>query len=175
MSRARKEGTAVWPGRRLAGLTCILCLLACQDEEVGLLPTAALSPTAAVTIGPRFNIVGHWEGTTEQSRRVAFDVTSAGELKNGRFNLHHDCYPGVLRMTIDGYEAPVSGGTFTASLIWRIDDRGLIYAGKLTVSGRFESDFFVRGGFVNSLTRKPSNDGLGQCVSIHGAWEASKE
>jgi hypothetical protein len=136
-------------------------------------------PTAPSPLPPpppsQFRIAGHWEALTDQGRRIAFDVSSDGMVVNGRINVHHDCTTGRLRMTIDGYEGPVRNDSFLATMNYRIDDAGNIYVGKVTVSGQFEADDRVRGGFVNSVTEKPPNDAFGVCLAADGTFQGQKE
>ena len=172
-----------WIPCALAVLT-ILLLGACNDNGEDSSPNSPSSasptspaplPLASPEVPTRFDIDGHWEGLTNQGRRIAFDVSPGEVLTGGRINLHHDCSKGRLRMTLDGYQSRVNAHTFNATFHWRIDDKGLIYSGVVTVSGRFESGRFARGGFVNSVTEKPADDGLGTCPSIFGTWDGFKD
>jgi len=159
---------------RPAALLALALLLAASCNEVNVPLPAAPEPLPPAAPS-QFSISGHWEGLSNQGRRLAFDVSEQGVVHDGRINLHHDCSAGRLRMTIDGYETQVSGDAFSTTLHWRIDDQGQIYVGEVTVSGRFESDGFAKGGFVNSVTEKPTSDVYGVCFPVHGTWEAGKE
>ena len=182
-SRGESRTSTRWIPCAFAVLT-ILLLGSCDDNDEDSSPAAptAASPTspaplplASPDVPTRFDIDGHWEGLTNQGRRIAFDVSPAAVLTGGRINLDHDCSTGELRMTLDGYQSRVNASTFSATMHWRIDDKGRIYSGEVTMSGRFESGRFARGGFVNSVTEKPADDGLGTCPSIFGTWDGFKE
>jgi len=160
-------------------LALAMALLSSCGESEDPLPSAASPPVLAAPppsqSALRFDVAGHWEGLTDQGRRIAFDVSQEAAVTNSRINFHHDCAGGRFRATVDGYQAQVRDHSFSATLHWRAEDRGRVYAGKVTVSGRFESDLFARGGFVNSLTEKPVGDALGECPSVYGTWQASRE
>jgi hypothetical protein len=121
----------------------------------------------------QFAIAGRWDGITEQGRPLRFDVTDSTVVVNGSLTLHHDCSGGRLVLDLGSYEAEVSGDSFSVTLNWRLDEPTKFYTGRLTVSGRFEGDRLARGGFVNSITDKYS-DNLGVCPSSSGSWEAGR-
>jgi hypothetical protein len=127
----------------------------------------------------QFSIAGHWEATSTQGRRIAFDVTKDGRVINGRINLHHDCNTGRWRATFDGYEAQVVNDAFITTMNWKANDDGLVREGSMTISGRFESDTVVKGGFIDSVndsrwsrTNQPSGV---VCDTIQGSYEGNKE
>ena len=131
------------------------------------------TPTVPDIPASQFNIVGRWDGQSNQGRPIRLDVRSDALLMDGQLSLHHDCSGGQLVLQLSGYETQVSGDTFSATMTWRVDEGTKFYVGTLTVSGRFESDRTVRGGFVNSVTEKQA-DNLGVCGPSSGTWEASK-
>jgi len=124
----------------------------------------------------RFEIVGHWEASSNQGGRIAFDVTADGRIANGHIELHHDCDFGRHRVIINGYEAEVAGDAFLTHMEWQVQDTVSIYTGRLTISGRFEGHRISRGGFVNSIK---DVERFGQpidavCPSLHGSWQGEK-
>jgi hypothetical protein len=144
------------------------------------LPSAAPLSSASLSSGPlsstvpnQFAIEGHWEGITDQGKIIIFNVQNKGRLRNGRIKLVHKCEGEELRVKVTGLRAKVSGDTFTATAIWKIDET-IPIVGEVTVSGRFESDAFARGGFVDSVTDQPVAE-LGDCLSFHGTWQAEKD
>jgi hypothetical protein len=156
----------------------ILCvgLLSCDDlkEPVPTAPGPVPPPAPS-----QFDIAGHWEATSTQGRRIAFDVTKDGMVVNGRINLHHDCNTGRWRATFDGFQAQVVADAFITTMNWKANDDGLVREGSVTVSGRFESDNVVRGGFIDSVddsrwskTNQPSGV---VCPTIQGSFEGNKE
>lgn len=151
----------------LGGVSC--------EELKEPLPTAPLpQPPPAFS---QFQIVGHWEATSSQGRRIAFDVTSEGRVVNGRINLHHDCNTGRWRATFDGFNADIVDDAFLTSFNWGSDENGLVRDGFATVSGRFEADRTVKGGFIDSVNdaRKngvPTGD---VCPPIQGSYEGTRE
>lgn len=155
-----------------------LCLMALSAgfacNELNNFPPAAPGPVP-LPRPSQFNIVGHWEALTDQGRRVAFDVTPQGMVTNTRINLHHDCSAARLRITVDGLEAQVSTSSFLGTTVFRIDDGGNIYVAKVTLSGRFESDTVMRGGFVSSITDKPPNDIYGVCFAVNGTFDGYRD
>ncbi len=143
--------------------------LACNEYE----DPPPVTPTLPDMPASQFNIVGRWDGRSDQGRPIRLDVTPDGLLMDGQLSLQHDCSGGQLVLQLSGYEDQVSGDTFSATMNWRVDDGPRFYVGTLTVSGRFESDSAVRGGFVNSVTEKQA-DNLGVCGPSSGTWEATK-
>jgi hypothetical protein len=151
-----------------------LVALSC-DELRAPLPTSAPPPPPPGF--SQFQIVGHWETTTSQGRRIAFDVTSEGRVVNGRINVHHDCNTGRWRATLDGFQTEVVDDAFLTSFNWGSDENGLVRTGFMTVSGRFEGDRSVEGGFVNSvndvrMNGVPTGD---VCPPIEGSYEGTRE
>ena len=123
------------------------------------------------------DIVGHWEADSSQGRRIAFDVTSDGRVVNGRINLHHDCNKGRWRATFDGFETEVVQNTFITTMDWQANDGGLIRRGRVTISGRFESDRTARGAFINSVNDVRRNERpTGEiCPAIYGSFEGLRD
>ena len=131
-------------------------------------------PTVASPVPSQFQIDGRWDGITNQGRPVRFDIhLGSGEQKNGEISLHHDCSGGRLVLKLTGYESVVNDDSFEVTMNWRQDEDRRFYTGTLTVSGIFESNDVVRGGFINSITDKLA-DNLGVCTGISGSWEATK-
>jgi len=161
--------TRSWTGPAL-GL--LLLLSACN--EVNNFPPAAPAPLPPAPPS-QFNITGHWEALSDQGRRIAFDVSPQGALFNTRINFHHDCLAGRLRLTIDGLDAQVAGDTFSGTMLFRINDAGNLYIGRFTLTGRFEADDRMRGGFVSSITDKPPNDVYGVCFPTSGTFDGYKD
>jgi hypothetical protein len=150
-----------------------LLALSC-DRYQEPLPVAP-SPTPPAF--SHFQIVGHWEATSNQGRRVAFDVTPEGRIMNGRINLHHDCNTGRWRSTLDGFQVEVVDDSFITTFNWANEDGGVIRTGTMTVSGRFEGDRAVKGGFIDSVNDVRKNDlPTGDvCPSIEGTFEGTRE
>jgi hypothetical protein len=121
--------------------------------------------------------VGHWEATTNQGRRIAFDVTTEGRVMNGRINLHHDCNTGRWRATFDGFETEIVDDGFITTFNWGSNEDGLVRTGTATVSGRFEGDDHMRGGFINSVNDARLNGVPTQdvCPSIEGSYVGNRE
>lgn len=134
-------------------------------------------PPAGPIVAPippsQFAIAGRWDGISNQGRPLRFDVDHGTRVVNGSLTLHHDCSGGRLVLPLGGFEAQVNGDSFSTTINWRVDEPTKYYAGKLTVSGRFEGDRLARGGFVNSVTDKQA-DNLGVCPSASGSWEATR-
>jgi hypothetical protein len=153
-------------------LACaLLSVVATSCKEFDDPPPA--SPTVAPIPPSQFAIAGRWDGTSNQGRPVRFDVDEATRVVDGSLTLHHDCSGGRLVLPLAGFEAQVSGDSFSSTINWRVDEGTKYYVGKLTVSGRFEGAHRARGGFVNSVTDKQA-DNLGVCPSASGSWEASR-
>jgi len=147
----------------------LLFLLAASCDDLQDPPPA--SPVVPPIPPSQFAIAGRWDGVTEQGRPLRFDVSDSTVVVNGSLTLHHDCSGGRLVLDLGSYDAQVNGDSFSVSLNWRRDEPTKYYVGRLTVSGRFESDRIARGGFVNSITDKYS-DNLGVCPASAGSWEA---
>jgi hypothetical protein len=125
-----------------------------------------------------FAITGHWEATSTQGRRIAFDVNSNGRVINGRINLHHECSDGRWRVTFDGFQAQVVDNTFITTVDWEAKDNGVTYAGSYTISGRFEARNIVKGGLLNSVNdiRKKNEQPTGiVCGTVEESYEGNKE
>ena len=155
-------------------LPLLLGVLSCEELKEPL-PTAP--PPPAPPGFSQFQIVGHWEATSSQGRRIAFDVTSEGRVVNGRINLHHDCNTGRWRATFDGFNADIVDDGFLTSFNWGSDENGLVRIGFTTVSGRFEGDRTVKGGFIDSVNDArrngvPTGD---VCPPIQGSYEGTRE
>ncbi|MFQ5789244.1 MAG: hypothetical protein ACE5JI_02095 [Acidobacteriota bacterium] len=157
----------------IVAATVVFSLVSCNElrEPVPTAPGPVPLPAPS-----QFSIVGHWEATSSQGRRIAFDVTADGRVMNGRINLHHDCNTGRWRATFDGFQAPVVANAFITTVDWRTNDNGLIRAGSYTVSGRFEADDRVIGGLINSVNdvrrnEQPTGD---VCPSIQVTYEGNK-
>ena len=158
--------------RIIVWLTALLALVAawsCNEFE----DPPPLAPVVDPPKPSQFNITGRWDGMTNQGRPVRFDILSNGGLENGTMSLHHDCSGGRLVLRLGDYRSEVVGDSFEVTFNWRFDDGPRFYIGTLTVSGRFEGDTLVRGGFVNSITDKTANN-LGVCLAVDGQWEAAK-
>jgi len=151
-----------------------LLALSCEELKEPL-PTAPPPPPPPGF--SQFQIVGHWEATSSQGRRIAFDVTSEGRVVNGRINVHHDCNTGRWRATFDGFNADIVDDGFLTSFNWGSDENGLVRVGFMTVSGRFEGDRSVKGGFINSVNDVRMNgDPTGDvCPPIEGSYEGTRE
>jgi hypothetical protein len=123
--------------------------------------------------------VGHWEATTNQGRRIAFDVTSDGRVTNGRINLHHDCSgeTGRWRATFDGFQVGIVDDGFITTFNWQAVEDGVTRVGTTTVSGRFESNDFVKGGFVSSVNDvRMGGEPTGEiCLSLDGSYVGERE
>ncbi len=157
-------------------LALVVAIFSCDDLTT---PT----PPANEEVGPpppsQYNVVGHWEATSSQGRRIAFDVTEDFQVVNGRINLHHDCNNGRWRATFDGYQAEIVNDAFITTMNWRSNDFGLVREGRVTVSGRFLSDTVVQGGFIDSVEdarSETTNQPTGHiCPTIQGSFEGNKE
>ena len=66
---------------------------------------------------------------------------------------------------------------FLTSFNWGSDEDGLVRVGFMTVSGRFEGDRSVKGGFINSVNDVRMNgDPTGDvCLPIEGSYEGTRE
>ena len=151
-----------------------LLALSCDDLNAPL-PTTPPPPGPAAF--SHFQIVGHWEATSSQGRRIAFDVTSEGRVVNGRINLHHDCNTGRWRATFDGFNADIVDDAFLTSFNWGSEEDGVTRSGYATVSGRFDGDRSVKGGFIDSVNDvrmggEPTDD---VCPAIEGSFEGTRE
>ncbi len=151
-----------------------LVALSCEELNEPLPTSPPPPPPPAFS---QFQIVGHWETTSSQGRRIAFDVTSEGRVVNGRINVHHDCNTGRWRATFDGFNAEIVDDGFLTSFNWGSDENGLVRVGFMTVSGRFEGDRSVKGGFINSVNDvrmdgEPTGD---VCPPIEGSYEGTRE
>ncbi len=157
----------------LAGLF-LLFAGACDDLNTPV-------PTAPSPIPPPrasdFNIAGHWEATSIQGRRIAFDVTAGGRVVNGRINLHHECTDGRWRVTFDGFEARIVDNAFLTTVDWENKDKKIIRVGSYTISGRFEGRSIVVGGLINSVNdiRKNEEPTGTVCTTVDVAFEGNKE
>jgi hypothetical protein len=135
------------------------------------------SPTVTAPGFSRYQIVGHWEADTDQTRRIAFDVTAEGRVVKGRINFHHDCNTGRWRATLDGFEANIVDDGFLTTFNWEATEDGVTRNGTMTISGRFEGDRSMRGGFVSSVNGarsggQPTGD---VCPSIEGNYVGTRE
>lgn len=158
-------------GPRLAQVALALGLTLGACNEFQDFPPP--SPTVPSPPPSQFQIDGRWDGITNQGRPVRFDIQQDGGVLNGTISLHHDCSGGRLELRLTGYESVVNGDSFEVTMNWRQDEPNRFYTGTLSVSGIFESNQIVRGGFVNSITDKLA-DNLGVCNGINGSWEATK-
>jgi hypothetical protein len=151
-------------------------LLALSCEELKAPLPAAPTPSPPPPFS-HYQIVGHWEATTTQGRRIAFDVTSDGRVMNGRINLHHDCNTGRWRATFDGFQTEIVDDGFITTFNWGNEEDGLFRTGTATVSGRFEGDDYVKGGFINSVNdaRRNGVPTKDVCPSIEGSYEGTRE
>lgn len=160
--------------RRLLWLMPLALALSCEElkEPLPAAPTPPPLPSFS-----QFRIVGHWEATSNQGRRIAFDVTSDGRVMNGRINLHHDCITGRWRATFDGFEVEIVDDGFLTTFNWHSVEDGVTRVGTTTVSGRFEGDRSVKGGFVSSVNDvrmggEPTGD---LCFSLEGSYVGERE
>ena len=152
----------------------LLFALSCEELKEPL--PAAPEPPPLPSFS-QFAIVGHWEATSNQGRRIAFDVTTDGRVANGRINLHHDCLTGRWRATFDGFQVEIVDDGFITTFNWQNVEDGVTRVGTTTVSGRFEGDTFVKGGFVSSVNDvrmggEPTGD---NCVSLEGSYVGERE
>jgi hypothetical protein len=159
---------------RFLGLFFLLAALSCEELKAPLPAAPTPPPPPAFS---RYQIVGHWEADTDQTRRIAFDVTSEGRVVNGRINFHHDCNTGRWRATLDGFAADVVDDGFITTFNWENTEDGLTRNGTMTVSGRFEGDRSMKGGFVSSvngvrMAGQPTGD---VCPSIQGSYVGARE
>jgi hypothetical protein len=152
----------------------LLLALSCEElkEPLPAAPEPPLPPSFS-----HFQIVGHWEATSNQGRRIAFDVTSDGRVANGRINLHHDCLTGRWRATFDGFQVEIVDDGFITSFNWQSVEDGVTRVGTTTVSGRFEGDRLVKGAFISSVNDvreggEPTGD---SCASADGSYEGTRE
>lgn len=158
-------------------LAVVVSMGAISCNELRDAPPAAPGPVPTPAAS-RYDIAGHWEATSFQGRRIAFDVTADGQVVRGRVNLHHDCNTGRWRATFDGFTAPIVDDAFIGTMNWKANDNGLTREGSLTVSGRFEGDAVMRGGFINSVKdiRATNEQPTGEiCPTISGNYEGTKE
>ena len=154
----------------LSFLLVVAALSGCNELEDAPPPP----PTVPDVPATQFDITGRWDGVTNQGRPVRFDVRPSGNVVKTTITIHHDCTGGRLVLPLNGYDGKVEADVFSGTVTWRRDEAdGKFYVGTLTVSGRFESDRTVRGGFVNSITDKQA-DNLGVCGPSSGTWEATK-
>ncbi len=152
----------------------LLFELSCEELKAPLPEAPTPPPPPAFS---RYQIVGHWEADTDQTRRIAFDVTGEGRVVNGRINFHHDCNTGRWRATLDGFEADIMDDGFITTFNWENTEDGLTRNGTMTVSGRFEGDRSMKGGFVSSvngvrMAGQPTGD---VCPSIQGSYVGARE
>lgn len=156
-----------------------LLLFSCDDLKDDL-PTTP--PPPELPSFSQFDVVGHWESSSDQGRRIAFDVTSDGYVVNGRLNFHHECNVGRWRATLDGFTAKIVDDGFLTTADWRASGNGSILAGMTlsgtyTISGRFESDGIVRGSLISAVTDVRNNEqptGV-VCETIHTPYDGEKE
>ena len=164
---SHRSGRVLWLGTAIVAST--LAVAGCNEFQD--FPPAP--PTVASPVASQFQIQGRWDGITNQGRPVRFDIQQSGGVHNGTISLHHDCSGGRLVLQLTGYESVVNDDSFEVTMNWRQDEDRRFYTGTLTVSGIFESNDVVRGGFINSITDKLA-DNLGVCNGINGSWEATK-
>lgn len=157
----------------LLGSVVLLASLSCDNYQEPL-PAA---PSPAPTSFSKYQIVGHWEATSNQGRRIAFDVTPEGRVMNGRINFHHDCNTGRWRATVDGFQVQIVDDAFLTTFNWESNENGLIRTGTMTVSGRFEGDREVKGGFIDSVNdvRKNEQPTGDVCPALEGTFEGTRE
>lgn len=149
----------------------LLAMAASSCEEFNEFPPP--SPTVPAVPPSQYAVAGRWDGVSDQGRPLHFDVSDLTQVQNGSLTLHHDCTGGRLVLTLQTYEAQVSGDSFTAAINWRVEEPNHYYVGRLSISGRFEGNYAARGGFVNSVTDK-YDDNLGVCPAASGSWDASR-
>ena len=154
---------------------CALAFVSSCDDLNTPLPAA---PGEVPPLPPSdFNIVGHWETSSTQGRRIAFDVTSGGRIVNGRINIHHKCTNGRWRVTFDGFEARIVDNAFLTTVDWENKEKKITRAGSYTISGRFESRNIVRGGLINSVNDiRQDDDPTGTvCTTVDVAFEGNRD
>jgi hypothetical protein len=163
-------------GRSVLAGFFVFGVFSCDDLTTPTPPANEEVPPPAPS---QYNIVGHWEATSSQGRRIAFDVTEDFQVVNGRINLHHDCNEGRWRATFDGYQATIVDDAFITTMNWRSNDNGLVREGRVTVSGRFLSNTVVQGGFIDSVEDvrlAVNNQPTGQvCATAQGSFEGNKQ
>jgi hypothetical protein len=151
---------------------CVLLVgLASSCDDLNDSPPTG--PTVAPVPASQYAIAGDWNGISNQGRPLQFQVNDQTQVVNATITLHHDCTGGRLVLPLGGFEAQVSGDSFSVTINWRVDEGVKFYTGRLTVSGRFEGSNRARGGFVNGITDKRP-DNLGVCPSSSGSWEATR-
>ena len=157
----------------LAVLLLVLDSIACKDLKDP--PPAAPTPPT-LSSATSFNVIGHWEATTIQGRRISFDVNENLTVTNGRINLHHDCNTGRWRVTFDGFYSAIENNQFNAMVNWRTNDGDLFRSGSYSISGTFQSDKVVRGSFANIVTDSRVNERItGEvCPGIDLTYEGEK-
>ena len=154
----------------LAAVVASTLVVACSEFED---PPPA-SPVVEEIPPTQFNLVGRWDGVTNQGRPMRFDINATGNLIEATVTIHHDCSGGRLVLQLSCYDAKLSGDSFSGSVVWRRDVAGdKFYTGTLTVSGTFAADRVATGGFVNNIIDKQA-DNLGVCGPSSGTWEAMK-
>ena len=166
--------------RRTPQHALLLLGVVCCDDFQEPLPIAPSPPPPPGF--SEFQIVRHWEATTDQGRRIAFDVTADGRVENGRLNFHHDCNVGRWRATIDGFATEIVDNGFLTTVNWRRSGNGSILAGltlsgAFTVSGRFESDDRMIGGLISAVTdvREREQPTGVVCPTIHVPFDGEKD
>lgn len=161
----------IWAGAAIS----LLLIVSCDDLTT---PTPPANEELGSPPPSQYNISGHWETTSSQGRRIAFDVTTDGRVINGRINLHHDCSTLRWRATFDGYQGEIVDDAFLTTMNWRANhESGAVFQGRVTVSGRFLSDTVVQGGFINSVEdiRIENHDTGILCPTVQGSFEGNKE
>lgn len=161
--------------KRFSLFLCVLLVsfTSCDDLNTSL-------PAAPSEVPPPrpsdFNIVGHWEASSDQGRRISFDVTSGGRVVAGRINIHHECTDGRWRVTFDGFNAPIVDNAFLVTVNWENNDGKITRAGSYTISGRFEGPHVVRGGLINSVDDiRKDDDPTGEvCTTVDVAFEGGR-
>jgi hypothetical protein len=151
-----------------------LCALSCDDLKN---PAPAANDPVPPPPPSQYKIKGHWEAESSQGRRIAFDVDENGKISNGRINLHHDCNTGRWKATFDGFEGQVTDDVFITNMEWHAHDGNVLRRGRVTISGRFESNRLVRGGFIDSVndSRFEDQQPTGEiCPTIQGTFEGEK-
>ena len=158
----------------MLGFIALFAMAISCDDLKNPPPTAPEVPPPPPS---QYKIEGHWEADSSQGRRIAFDVDDQGKVVNGRINLHHDCNTGRWRTTLDGFEAQIVDDVFITTNNWSNYEGGINRKGTVTISGRFEGNRLVHGGFINSVndSRFEDQQPTGEvCPTVQATFEGTR-